>query len=138
MGVKLREKIMKNGSSSLYLDIYHEGKRKYDFLNIHLSNKRKFSKEDRAKREIAEKLKIKKNNELLEQEIVLFENNKSDESFYIHYDKFIKENNKKYDYWDALLKKIKKFSRSSKNLSFSKAPVSWSPSVFHKRKRCLN
>ena len=49
MEVKLREKIMKDGSSSLYLDIYYEGKRKYDFLNIHISNKRKFSKEDQER-----------------------------------------------------------------------------------------
>ncbi|MEM8968312.1 MAG: phage integrase SAM-like domain-containing protein, partial [Bacteroidota bacterium] len=36
MSVKLREKQLKNGNLSLYLDIYHRGKRNYEFLNIHV------------------------------------------------------------------------------------------------------
>jgi integrase len=35
--VKLREKVLANGGRSLYLDIYHAGKRSYDFLNLHLT-----------------------------------------------------------------------------------------------------
>ncbi len=34
--VKLRHKIIKNGTKSLYLDIWHEGKRKYKFLKLYL------------------------------------------------------------------------------------------------------
>lgn len=36
MGVKLREKQMKNGQISFYLDIYHNKSRWYEFLNIHI------------------------------------------------------------------------------------------------------
>lgn len=36
MSVKLREKQLKNGNLSLYLDIYHNGKRNYEFLKIHI------------------------------------------------------------------------------------------------------
>jgi integrase len=34
--VKLRHKIIKNGTKSLYLDIWHEGKRKYKFLKLYI------------------------------------------------------------------------------------------------------
>jgi len=125
MGVKLREKIMKDGSSSLYLDIYHEGKRKYDFLNIHLSNKRKFSHEDKEKRELAERLRVKKTNELLNQETITFDKKNTQEDFYTYFEKFIKEKNKTPAYWDALLLQIKSFSKNKENLSFVKITDDW-------------
>jgi len=125
MGVKLREKTMKDGSSSLYLDIYHEGKRKYDFLNIHLSNKRKFSKEDKEKRELAEKLRIKKDNELLVQEKVLFETRNTEDNLYTYLKKFRKEENKKNRVWDGLLKKTQGFAKNKNNLSFSIVTEDW-------------
>lgn len=34
--VRLREKALKDGRKSLYLDIYFRGRRKYEFLNLHL------------------------------------------------------------------------------------------------------
>lgn len=34
--VKLREKLLKNGNRSLYLDIYYEGRRYYEFLKLYL------------------------------------------------------------------------------------------------------
>lgn len=34
--VRLREKVLKNGDISLYLDMYADGKRQYEFLNMHL------------------------------------------------------------------------------------------------------
>lgn len=34
MGVKLREKKLSNGAVSYYLDINHEGRRWYEFLDI--------------------------------------------------------------------------------------------------------
>jgi len=36
MSVKLREKQLKNGQISFYLDIYHNKKRWYEFLEIHI------------------------------------------------------------------------------------------------------
>lgn len=36
--VKLREKVLANGNRSLYLDIYHNGKRSYEFLKLYLIN----------------------------------------------------------------------------------------------------
>jgi len=36
--VRLREKILANGNKSLYLDIYRDGKREYEFLKLYLIN----------------------------------------------------------------------------------------------------
>jgi len=36
MAVKLRKKKLANGDFSLYLDIYQNGKRDYEFLNLRL------------------------------------------------------------------------------------------------------
>ena len=34
--IRLREKVLSNGNKSLYLDIYRDGKRVYEFLKLYL------------------------------------------------------------------------------------------------------
>lgn len=62
MSVKLREKKLKNGKVSLYLDIYDRGKREYEFLNISFSPK---DKNKKVYLEIAETKRSNKEVELL-------------------------------------------------------------------------
>ena len=45
MSVKLRMKNLSGGRKSLYLDIYHKGKRDYDFLELVLEDEFKVKKE---------------------------------------------------------------------------------------------
>ncbi len=47
MGVKLRTKNISGGRKSLYLDIYHKGKRNYDFLDLVLEDEVKVKKESK-------------------------------------------------------------------------------------------
>lgn len=61
MGVKVREKQLKSGRISLYLDVYHKGKRNYEFLDLYLTGDRKKDKE--AKR-TAEAIRSKREIEL--------------------------------------------------------------------------
>ncbi|WP_020402106.1 site-specific integrase [Gracilimonas tropica] len=50
MGIKIREKDLKSGKKSLYLDIYHKGKRNYEFLKIgHLTGDKNKDEEIRDK-----------------------------------------------------------------------------------------
>lgn len=49
--VTLREKILANGNISLYLDIYHNGKRQYEFLKIYIKDKPKSSDEREKNKE---------------------------------------------------------------------------------------
>ena len=47
MSVKLRTKNLSGGRKSLYLDIYHKGKRNYDFLDLVLEDEVKVKKESK-------------------------------------------------------------------------------------------
>lgn len=64
--VTIRQKAVKRGRS-LYLDIYHAGKRSYEFLGLYLSGQRdQWSKEqDRLAMEIAENIRRKRETELM-------------------------------------------------------------------------
>ena len=64
MSVKLREKQMKNGQISFYLDIYHNKTRWYEFLDIHI-NKNRMSHEDKEKKRLATEIRVKKEHELI-------------------------------------------------------------------------
>jgi integrase len=43
--VKLREKVLANGHRSLYLDVYHRGKRSYEFLKLYLTGSKEHDAE---------------------------------------------------------------------------------------------
>lgn len=66
MSVKLRKKKNKSGSTSLYLDIYHNGKRDYEFLSIRLSKPVTPADRDanRETLELAKKIALKRAQEL--------------------------------------------------------------------------
>lgn len=64
--VRLREKRLKDGGSSLYLDIYLRGHRKYEFLGLYLRRERtKQDKEANAETlRMAEAVRMKRQTEL--------------------------------------------------------------------------
>ena len=67
MGVHLREKKLGTGQVSFYLDIYHNKKRWYEFLDIHI-NKTRPTPQDKEKRRLAQEIRIKRENELIVQD----------------------------------------------------------------------
>lgn len=67
MAVKLREKALKNGKKSLFLDIYANGKRHYEFLNLYLhkkANKPNQRNDNREAKEQAERIRAKRELEI--------------------------------------------------------------------------
>jgi integrase len=57
MSVILREKKLKSGGKSLYLDIYHDGERSYQFLNIIINPKKDDSNSRKEKLDIAKQIR---------------------------------------------------------------------------------
>lgn len=121
MGVKLRQKQLKGGRISLYLDVYHKGKRNYEFLDLYLVNDKKKDKETeklaetiRSKREI-ELYNNKYDFEPADQSVITFTD------FLKNIDEqFRKKNNRNYD---SLLKQVIEYK--GRNVDFDSINESW-------------
>ncbi|HSH67699.1 MAG TPA: Arm DNA-binding domain-containing protein [Bacteroidia bacterium] len=64
MGVYLREKKLGGGQVSFYLDIYHNKRRWYEFLEIRI-NKNHPTQQDKEKRRLVQEIRAKRENELI-------------------------------------------------------------------------
>ena len=66
MSVKLRKKNLADGKKGLYLDIYHNGQRHYDFLKLYLvkGTSSRIVAANRETLELAETIKTQKQNEI--------------------------------------------------------------------------
>ena len=60
--IKLRKRKMSSGNTSLYLDIYREGKREYEYLHLYLipETNRKAKETNRQTLQLAEAIKSKR------------------------------------------------------------------------------
>lgn len=76
MAVKLREKLLANGQASFYLDIYHNQRRWYEFLNIRI-NRKKPTEEDKEKRKLAGEIRAKREHELIVEDNGLIDKKRS-------------------------------------------------------------
>jgi integrase len=61
MSITIREKKLKSGKKSLYLDIYKDGQRRYDFLGLYLTGNKQ---EDKETMQLAENIKAKRQLEM--------------------------------------------------------------------------
>jgi integrase len=123
MGVKLREKKMADGRISYYLDIYHNKKRWYEFLNIHIS-KNKPGEEDKAKKLLAKEIKIKRENELIVQDNGLIDKSRRKADFVSWFEAYM--NGKKANYKNNLktFKHLQKYM-NGKTLPFQVITPDW-------------
>ncbi|MHB1686948.1 MAG: site-specific integrase [Ignavibacteriaceae bacterium] len=99
MQVQLRKKKLQDGRESLYLDIYKDGKRSYDFLGLYIKRGDPNNKEILL---LAEKIKSKKMIELANDEYDQISSNKKRASFTKYYEKFTKTKHKWSNYYGAL------------------------------------
>lgn len=90
MGVHLREKRLGGGQVSFYLDIYHNKRRWYEFLEIHI-NKSRPTPQDKEKRRLAQEIRSKRENELIVEDNGLTDKSKRKADFTVWFEKFLSE-----------------------------------------------
>ncbi len=119
MRVTVRTKKLKNGGSSIYLDIYHVGKRKYEFLNLYLSKDKIQNKETKK---LAEQIRAKRELELASNEFGFSTSFKKKTNFIQYFEKWI--SGKKFNsIYDCALIKVKEFAGN--NLTFQNIDEIW-------------
>jgi len=122
MGVKLREKQLSNGQLSLYLDIYHNKTRWYEFLEIHI-NKSRPSNDDKEKKRLANEIRAKREHELIVDENGLNNRKKKLACFALFFEDY--KNQKNYNsVSEGVLYQLKKYLNNHP-LPFTKVTTAW-------------
>lgn len=96
--VRIREKKLKNGNLSLYLDYYQEGERQYEFLKLYILAKPKNALEKQSNQEVielAQRIKAKRIEEALSGSLNLQSKNLSNTDFIKFYQAYIDTYTKK-------------------------------------------
>lgn len=106
--VKIRERLLDNGNTSLYLDIYQDKKRKYEFLKLHLvPEKTKAAKEqNRQTLQLAISIQAKRIVEIQNHEYGFADSFKLDTNFFYYYESMAearKESYGNYGNWMSAL-----------------------------------
>lgn len=109
--VRLREKELTNGNKSLYLDIWHNGKRKYEFLKLHIVKPQNAIDRANNKKtlELAESIRAKRQLEIKNNAYGFTSDFKLDTNFIEYFKSLIekrKDSKGNYGNWDSTLKHI--------------------------------
>ncbi len=128
MKVTLRQR-EKSGKISLYLDYYHSGKRKYEYLRLYLTPKPK-NKEERDSNkktmQLAENIRAKRLLEL-QNDIYGFADKEKLNGNFLNYFEILAEKRKNsggnYGNWRSAFKHLEKFSKA--NVKFSEINNKW-------------
>lgn len=112
--VKLREKELANGDMSLYLDMWVNGKRKKEYLKLHVINSTKpiDKKHNKDTRALAEDIRAKRQVEIQNMTYGFIDDFKLDTNFIAYFKSLIdKRKNSKGNHgnWDSTLKHLLRF-----------------------------
>ncbi len=129
----VKEKILKNGTGSLFLDLYINGKRSRETLSIYTSGKKRKTLEDKNSWALAEKVKAKKITEIAEGNYG-FEKSATKKACFVSYFRKITEeeerqynegekNAKTFHTYRSTLKRLESFTGGS--LPFGQLDVKW-------------
>ncbi len=122
MEIKIRQKQLKDNKKSLYLDCYSKGKkRQYVFLKLYLTGDRK---EDKVQLELAQKIKIKYQNEYNHKLYGFPIVKDSSESLINFYEKYLSEKKKSVEIAKNCLKHLRDYI-GNKNVLISSINVKW-------------
>ena len=129
--IRLRRKTTTSGEESLYLDIYLNGKRKYEFLKLYLVPE--ITKADKKKNaetmKLAEAIKAKRIVELQNKEFG-FKNDYAEETkFFEFYRSMVEErrgaeSRSNWGNWQSALKHLEKYEKN-KNITFAEITPAW-------------
>lgn len=122
MSVKLREKELSNGQISLYLDIYHNKRRWYEFLDIHI-HKNRLSQEDKEKKILAKEIRANREHDLIVEDNGLADKKKKLACFVKFFEDYVKARNSNGLYF-GILRRLQKFA-GKQPVSFAKLSASW-------------
>ncbi|MBK9249834.1 MAG: site-specific integrase [Ignavibacteria bacterium] len=121
MSIKVREKSNKSGSISLYLDVYHKGKRHYEFLDLKLIGDRKQDKEILL---LANSIRAKRELELKNGEFGFKTQNNGEANFLLYFEKVRERKSQSLGTWRTTLYHLKNFIRGD-GLKFQDITPSW-------------
>lgn len=128
MKVTLRQR-EKSGKISLYLDYYHKGKRKYEYLRLYVNPKPRTTLErenNRKTLQLAENIRSKRQLELQNGIFGFNDNEKINGSFLAYFEVLAekrKESEGNYGNWQSALKYLQKFRKG--NVKFSDIDNQW-------------
>jgi integrase len=128
MKVALRQR-QKNKKISLYLDYYHKGKRKYEYLRLYLNPKPKNAEERAVNKktlQLAENIRAKRQLELQNGIYGFQDVDKINSGFLTYFEVLMEkrqESDGNYGNWKSTLKHLKNYSK--KELKFSDITADW-------------
>ena len=114
MSIQLRKKRLADGRQSLYLDIYHNGRRSYDFLKLYLGKDKATNKETLR---LADSIRAKKELELQSQPHGFIPSFKQQVDFIQFFERLTRTKNGSDTAWRNTLKHLKEFTGGSIRLA---------------------
>lgn len=112
--VRLREKDLANGNKSLYLDIWHEGRRKYEFLKLYLEKPKNTLIRENNKQtlRLAESIRAKRQLEIQNKQYGFTSDFKQDTNFIEYFKSLIikrKDSQGNFGNWESAIKHLEKY-----------------------------
>ncbi|HBJ77135.1 MAG TPA: mobilization protein, partial [Porphyromonadaceae bacterium] len=130
--IKLRERENKDGTKSLYLDVYYKGERKYEFLHLYIvpEKNRKDKEKNRETLQIAEAIKAKRIVELVNGEYGFKNQETSKTNFYKYLLCFIERKKKEWKEstlktWGNLKKSLLLYDEHLESRTFKEIDGKW-------------
>jgi len=120
MSVKLRRRKRSNNNYSLYLDIYHDGQRKTEYLGLYLTDDKITNK---GTLQLAENIRAKRQLELQNQSYGFASETRRKENFVVYFEKLVKQRPADRSSWTCTLKMLKTFTNGV--ISFQHITPEW-------------
>ena len=120
MSVKLRKRKRSNNNYSLYLDIYHDGQRKTEYLGLYLTEDKISNK---STQQLAENIRAKRQLELQNQSYGFTSETRRKENFVIYFERLVKQRPADRSSWTCTLKILKTFTAGS--IAFQNITPEW-------------